>query len=123
MLEGLYGTKAEAEAHADFAITNMEQRHLEATMGLNWHLVNDILILNFGEETQNSVWIKPAPIADAKRALLIQLYTTFLRSPDVLLQEYANLDTEAIAEQLQLPLSALSSENPIDEPFETEEQD
>ena len=101
VLEGVFGTKAEAESHADFAITNMEMRHLEAVLLVNWHIVNHLTRMNFGAE--NLVKIMPSPIADASRALLKDIYIKILSDPTGFLNEVGTLDIEAIKSALGIP--------------------
>lgn len=102
-LEGQFGTKAEAEAHADFAISNMELRHQIMVQHYNWHLVNQILRLNWGEEFENSVWIDVAPITDLALSYIRTIYQQVLTNADGFASEALKLDTDAMRDRLQLP--------------------
>lgn len=102
-MEGQFGTKAEAEAHADIAITNMELRHQIMVQQYNWFAVNHLLELNYGKQYENTVRIVVAPIADVKAQFIRDTYRAFLTSPDTLLSEYDALDHNAIRDKLGLP--------------------
>jgi hypothetical protein len=95
ILEGQFGTKAEAEAHADFAITNMELNHLLMVQQYNWHLVNQILRINYGPGTDGLVEIKVAPLTDTAMIFLRALYEKFLASPEGFAQETSLLDFDS----------------------------
>jgi hypothetical protein len=122
VLEGQFGTKAEAEAHADFAITVMEQRHEEAALLYNWHLVNKLLRYEFGEQAENTVWIKPNPLSDSNRAVLKQVYTSILSSQQGIL-ELDRVDVNAITDRLGIPTTSDEVEELDEEiqPFEPSE--
>ncbi len=104
VLEGQFGTKAEAESHADMAISDMEVRHQILCQLVNWHLVNPLLRYNFGEEADNSVYVEPAPIADLDRLYLRTLYQSILTNPSGFDVESAEIDTEALKERLGVPI-------------------
>ena len=106
VLEGQYGTKAEAEAHADFAIMSMEIRHRQMVQIINWHLINQLLRLNFGKEYENKVYLEPAPIVDLALQFLRDVYKQILTSPDGFLLELDTLDMESLKDRLALPIKA-----------------
>src|SRR5690606_23916218 len=62
VLEGQYGTRAEAEAHADFAISNIEMGHAKMIKLLNRQVVNPLLTLNFGQQYKNRVHLQVMPL-------------------------------------------------------------
>lgn len=103
ILEGQFGTKAEAEAHADFAITNMELRHKIIVQQYNWHLVNQLLRVNYGPEAENTVLIAVAPLTDLTLQYLRATYTKFLDNQEGFGQEFDNVDTEAMRDKLGIP--------------------
>lgn len=103
VLEGQFGTKAEAEAHADFAITNMELRHAIIIQVYNWHLVNHLLRMNYGKESENSVYIEPAPITDLKLQYIREVYKVFLSNQTHIDSEAERVDMQAMRDQLGVP--------------------
>lgn len=110
ILEGTFGTKAEAETHGDFVITMIEYRHECLVEILNWHLVNQMLKYQFGSSFENKVFIQQAPLNDAKKAMLKDLYDKILSNPDGFVREVEAMDVEAIADSLGVP----RIEDPID---------
>jgi hypothetical protein len=103
ILEGQFGTKAEAEAHADFAITNMEIRHQVLVQLINWHLINHLLRINWGVEVEDTVHVEPAPITDLDRIFLRDVYKAILTTPEGLASETATVDWQALRERLSIP--------------------
>lgn len=114
VLEGQFGTKAEAEAHGDFAITNIELRHSFLVQEINWHAVNQVLRLNYGPDAENLVYIKPTPLTDPVRGFLRDVYKTVLMSPDGYFDIVNKLDLDAMADQLSIPMLS-EPEEPITE--------
>lgn len=104
ILEGQFGTKADATAHADFAIVGMEQRHQSMVLQINWHLINRILRFNYGPGTDNLVFIEPAPINDTTRQVLIDVYKRIIGSPEGMAIELADIDRGALRERLGIPI-------------------
>jgi hypothetical protein len=104
ILEGQFGTKAEAEAHADFAVDNIEMAHREIVHQLNVQAVDPLLELNWGPAYIGKVKIQAASLNDDKRALLKQLYTTFLQSEDGKAEVLDRVDWKGIEEELGIPV-------------------
>jgi len=104
VLEGEFGTKAEAEAHADFAITNMEMRHRMIVQLVNWHLVNQLLRFNYGPDAENTVYVEPAPITDLALQHLRKVYDAILSSPEGFMYEMTSIDLEALKDRLGIPI-------------------
>jgi len=109
VLEGQFGTKAEATEHADLGIMNIEVKHQSIVILLNWHVVNQLLRMNYGPEYENTVFIKPAPIIDARRAILKEIFSRFLQNGEVAPTIVQQLHTEGIAEEIGLPLATQAS--------------
>lgn len=103
ILEGEFGTKAEAAAHADFVITMIEYRHAGIVETINWHLVNQMLRYQYGASYENKVTIKPAPLNDSKREMLRNLYDRILSNPDGFVREVEAIDVDAVADALGVP--------------------
>lgn len=103
VLEGEFGTKAESEAHAVFAIVGMELNYELLLIQLNWHIVNRIVRMNYGPGYDGTVYIKPAPLSDAAKAFLQELYQVMLANPDAGLIEQNEIDIESIRDRVGVP--------------------
>jgi len=114
VLEGQFGTKAEAEAHADFAIVNMEMNHTIIVQQINWHAVNQLLRLNFGKEAENTVFIKPTPITDLALQLLRDVYKSILANDEGMAAEIDLIDRDALRERIDVP--TVPEDQQVDEP-------
>lgn len=106
VMEGQFGTKAEAEAHTDFAIENIEMFHRNAVSILNKQAVNPLLELNKGPAYKDKVRVQAAPLSDAKKAFFRQLYTTLMLGTEVgQATELDTVDISAIREALGIPVT------------------
>lgn len=113
VFESQYGTKAEAGEHIDWAITNAEYRSKSLINQLNWYLVNQVLLNNYGEGVENSVVLNVSDINQAKRARMWMVYQNLVTDPAIKAQEYTdNVDTRAVLDSLGIPLRAEGSFDP-----------
>lgn len=117
VLEGQFGTKAEAESHADFAITIQEMRHALIVDELNQRVVSRVLRMNYGPKYEQCVRVTPTPLSDPKITYLRGLYGQFLANPEIMSAELDEIDLEAIREQLSIPKKDETS-NTIADMFE-----
>lgn len=103
VLEGQFGTKAEAQVHADLGVTHMEIRHAMLVQQVNWHVVDQLVRANYGPGYDGKVYIQPAPIADLERERLISMYERLLSDPNALMLELGMIDTEAMRDRIGVP--------------------
>lgn len=118
-LEGQHGTLAEAGEHGDLALTDGDMIHQELVRVINWHLVDQLLELNFGRQARGSVWIAPAPLQDAKLLTARKIIDQWAATPDGREDLRLWLDMDAILDLVALP----KSEQVIDATDEGEEVD
>ena len=104
ILEGQFGTKAEAGAHQDLALTYLEMQHRNITRIMNWHGADQLLVLNFGEKARGRVFLEPSPLADEAMGFVREIYKKLLDNPAGFVQEYETLDTGALKESVGLPV-------------------
>ncbi len=102
-LEGQHGTLAEAGEHADLAMNNAELVHEQVTRTTNWHAVDQLLALNWGDEARGTVKLVASPIQDSKRLFLTEVYKAVLANPSGFLEEFGELDTSSLRESLGVP--------------------
>jgi hypothetical protein len=102
-LEGQHGTLAEAEAHADVALTQADLTHQYIVDCLNEQVVGPLLALNFGEDAREAVKVVPSPVVDDKKTFLREIVRTLLANPGYLAQFLADTDTDALMDALGLP--------------------
>lgn len=103
VFEGQFGTKAEAEAHADFAIDNIEMGHRDIVDAYNEQVTDFSLLVNYGEEFVGHVRVQASPLSDVRRALLKSLYTQYLQSQDGAAEATDRVDWKAIEDELGIP--------------------
>ncbi len=113
VLEGEFGTKAEAAAHIDLALTNMVLTDRYITRHMNWYVVDHILDLNHGEEARGTVRLTCVPLADTSLDFLRKLYLQVITNPSGFLEEYGSLDTLTLKEKLEVPSKEPEDEDPM----------
>lgn len=110
VLEGQYGTKAEAEAHADFAIELSEMWHAEIVKEINEQVNDEMTEINLGKRFRGRLRLATSPLSDSKKAVLQQLYTSLIANPDGMLEEIDRVDWDAVRSKLGIPTVSLSDE-------------
>lgn len=94
-LEGQMGTLAEAQTHVGLAITNMQEIDKSITHAVNISCVDQLLLLNFGEELVGKVRLVASPLVDTSVAFLRKLYLALGGK---------RVDIVALQEKLNIPL-------------------
>lgn len=102
LLEGSFGTKAEAVVHAEAAVASMEMISKRLAMMLSTQTVNRLLELNFGQQYRNKAWLEVAPITHDNSEFLKQLYTALLMNPDAAFSMLQDLNIKGIGDKLGL---------------------
>jgi len=103
ILEGQFGTKAEAESHGDVAVSNLEVRHAMVVLQYNLKIVDLILAWNYGPQSKGKVRIKPSPLADDTKAFFRQVYLAMIANPQGFMTEMSAVDLTQIRDRLGLP--------------------
>lgn len=122
IMEGEHGTKAEAGEHINLALTHAELVHRHITRLLNWHCVDQLLALNWGEQARGTVKLVASPIVDAKLQLIRGMYQAILTNPSGFLEEYPDLDMMAIRDALGIPQIPIEEQEEQDEEEENVKQ-
>ena len=94
ILEGQYGTKAEAGEHIGVMITNMQQIDRTTVRMVNAQLVDQLVYLNYGDSLVGKVRLVCAPLVDTQIAFLQKLYVE-LNDP--------NIDLSVLKDRLNVP--------------------
>ncbi len=116
LLEGNFGTKAEAGVHGDMAITNIEAIDRAIIGMLNRQLINQLLQLNFGDALVGKVRVVAAPLVDKQITFIRDLYKE-LNDPDI--------DMQGLRDKLEIPTAEGGSENtkPVEKDDEEKENE
>lgn len=113
ILEGKFGTKAEAGQHADLALTAMMLTHEKLTRKVNRDVVDQLLVLNWGEEARGSVRLIAAPLADEKLGFLRTVYEKILSDPGS--TEIETVDRDTLKQMLGVPITEFDPEEGNDD--------
>ncbi len=103
ILEGQFGTKAEAETHADVAVSNLEVRHALVCLQYSVKIVNLILAWNYGPQAKGKVRIKPSPLADDTKSFFRQLYLAMIANPQGFMTEISAIDLQRLRDVIGVP--------------------
>jgi hypothetical protein len=103
LLEGMFGTKAEAGAHQSLALTNQDLVHRHVTRHINWYVIDQLLALNFGEDARGTIRLVAAPLVDAKLEFLRNLYLELMRNVQGHMEESPTVDWDAVKDTLGIP--------------------
>jgi hypothetical protein len=114
MLQGEHGTLAEAGEHIDLALTQAELIHEHVVCMINWHAVDQLLALNYGDDMRGRVWIEAAPIIDKKLAFLREIYKLALTNPTGFLEQTGIIDWNALQEATGVPILEEEEEVEVD---------
>lgn len=102
-LEGVHGTKAEAETHSDLALSTVDTKHRLICDQINDQIVKPLLTFNYGKKLSKCVWIEPAPLVDAQFQTVKEIYRLLVQSPQIIAKEVENLDVPSLRDQLGIP--------------------
>jgi len=126
VIEGQFGTKAEAGEHADFALTHIMFRGDMFCQQTNRGSVNKLLRYNWGPDAIDTVYIKQKPLTDEAKNRLLQIYLQLLQLPTAEPQEVAGIDFNELKKKLGIPIiqeseEASDTEAPVDENMSMED--
>jgi len=102
-MEGEFGTKAEAGVHQQLWIMYLDLVHRHIVRHINWYLVDQLLVLNWGEKARSLVHVKAAPTTDAQILYLQQLYSEIIKTPAGFGEEWQKIDSGAVRDTLGVP--------------------
>lgn len=104
ILQGKHGTNAESETQGDVGIAIAQDTSEELMRIVNWHLVDKVLIANFGPQAAGTVRLCAAPLVDEQAKLLRSILTAVLTAPANIDLVLGVLDLDAAMEEVGLPV-------------------
>lgn len=116
IIEGKFGTKADAGSHADLAMVNVEETHAYTTEHINQQSVDRLVEVNFGPKHVGNVGLASAPLSNSKIQFFRDVYIKFLDDPQGFINEYNNTERESLRELLCLPQTDAEDKDPIERP-------
>ena len=102
-LEGEHGTKAEAQTHTDSGTMEAELIDRDLAHCISKSLVNYVLVLNFGEEARDSVYISAAPLEDDSVALYQSIVNKLLSNSETAKPISDKIDIDAMFDGMDVP--------------------
>jgi len=105
VVEGEHGTKAEAVAHIDVALTVAEELLEDLVRCVNWYIVDQLLVINFGEQARGQVFLEHGPLVDADKLFIRKLIEKVLGNAGGFELLIDVLDIDSMIDQSGLPRS------------------
>lgn len=102
-LEGQHGTKAESEVQQDIVIAGAEVLLDELIDAIQKQVVDQVLVLNWGEEARGTVKLKPSPLVDEKALLMRDMVKQVLTTPANVPLLLHTLDMDSMLDNAGLP--------------------
>jgi len=104
-LEGQHGTKAEAGVQTGTALTIATLTLNDIIRHINWYLIDPLLVYNYGQQAEGSVYVTHAGLAPEVAALFEKIVANVLGAPANadLLQTW--VDVDALLDAVGLPKS------------------
>lgn len=103
LTEGRHGTKAEAETHADVAMTYIEMKRDHVIERLNKTVIKDEVINHFGPDQADLIKLVPEPLNADQRQFLREVYSQILGSPEGFMAQLDDIDIDALRDQAGIP--------------------
>ena len=103
ILEGEFGTKAEAVAHSEAAVAGMEMRFRGIVRDMDAQTKRQLLSLNYGEKYRDCVRMVPAEITRDDKQFMKEIYNALLNNADVGHVVASGVDVEQLQQLLAVP--------------------
>lgn len=123
VMEGKFGTKADAGEHMDAAFSILEMEDRIVARHFNWHVLDQLLALNWGDEMRGKARITPAPLQDEQIALLEKVYQSILKNPGGFAAEFPLVDTDSLKDRIGVPKSKMVADALTDDEGELDDDE
>jgi hypothetical protein len=97
-------SQADAEVHTNTADIVSELVELWFWDSFRKQVIDDLLVVNFGEGARGSVWPKPSKLRDESVAVDLKLLDGLAQTPDMLAQFQERVDWMALAKRRGIPI-------------------
>lgn len=104
-IEGMHGTKAEAGIHGDLAVSLADLVYQDIIRNINWYIINPLLVLNFGKQYENQVWVKRGGLDPTVTQLYRDIVKSVLTNPANVDLFQSWIDVNALIDSVGLPKS------------------
>lgn len=105
-IEGQHGTKAEAEVHAGLVIGGAQEILDDIVRCVNWYIVDQLLVLNFGESARGTVVIESLPLQDIEAIFIRRIAEKLITTPATFDLLEPLIEIDMILEQSGVPLKS-----------------
>jgi hypothetical protein len=102
MMEGQYGTKAEAESHVNVMLLNMQLKHEDLTELFNKEVLDPLLTLNYN--APGSIKFIAQPLTDERYELFNQIFNALMADPSSAAEIIDKIDVDGVFDHLRIPM-------------------
>jgi hypothetical protein len=102
-MQSEHGSRADSQQHTDTDLNDLELMDAKIARAFNQQVVDDVLVINFGEKARGAVWAEPAKMRDEHRETDYKILDALLANPDLGTLYLESLDLDAITERRGLP--------------------
>jgi hypothetical protein len=103
-MQGTHGTQAEAGVQGAIGTLDSEGIHADWLSHINKQAVNRMLVTNFGPEAADTIYFKPAPLADPQQTFLQEVVKALYANPSEGPMVVANTDRRALMKRVEIPM-------------------
>jgi len=121
VVEGQFGTKAEAGAHANFALLASDLLLQDILLTVNRYVVNPFLRYNWGPQAEDTVWLTRAGLDPDQRNFFRSLIEKALADPRNLDVFLTLINTDALLDSMDVPKAEETAVVPSQERNERED--
>jgi hypothetical protein len=105
-MQSEHGSRADSQQHTDTDLNDLELMDAKIARAFNQQVVDDVLVINFGEKARGAVWPVPAKMRDEHRETDYKILDAILADPMLRPAYIAQLDNDAITERRGIPKAA-----------------
>jgi len=102
-MQSKHGSRADAQEHTDTDTTDCEMIDGLIAEAFNEQVVDDVLVLNFGESARGTVKVTPGKLRDVHREMDMLILKGILDDPDMRPQFLEQVDIDAITQRRGIP--------------------
>lgn len=114
VIEGQFGTKAEAEVHTDVALGIAEETLKDIACVVNAQVLDTILAVNYGESMRGAVRLVPASIRSTQNEMAAEMLRAAFNHPYRGVEVLQAADISAIMDQFKIPRVKPTEKDPND---------
>lgn len=103
-LEAKHGSRADVQTHSDTGTYDAEAIDRDIAIAVNQQIVDEILVMNFGEDARGAVYADPSPISTYAQQTRLEVLKAILANAQTGPLAYQQIDVRGICDDMDVPL-------------------